>query len=138
MLDALRKAFLAYVAGKMAQGMGGTEAACAVADEAEAPWLLKGVRDACHLFGIERADTQAAFVIGKSFEAGALSALRHARTILSDPAVKGHEALALEMIEAGAGHADILAAVRSAHERAASERTNVLAFPLPQAGRAGP
>lgn len=128
MLDALRKAFVAYVA-RRTEGMGGDAAACAVADEAEAPWLLRGVRDACHLFGIDRSDTQAAFVIGKAYEVGAKDALRLARTILSDPAVRGHELASLELLEAGAGHAEVLAAIRAKAEAPADQHERVVAFP---------
>lgn len=80
-----------------------------------APWFRRGVRAFVRLMGHAAANDDDAQDDLVSFSAGygegATDALRLAKTILSDPAIKGHEGLALDMLADGFGHADVRAKI---------------------------
>lgn len=136
MIEALRKLFVSYCAKFNAQGMSEIEAAEAVAAEVGRPWMRRGMVEFFGPSGMAQGDTQAAFVLSQAFEAGAHSALRLAHTVLSDPAIRGRELAALELLEVGAGHAEVLACIRAQAEAEASGKGSVvLAFPSRGGGR---
>lgn len=96
----------------------------AASDIVHRPWVERGVRDAARTFGVAEGETDSAFVAGVLFEAGALAALRQARAILSDAAVRGHELEALKLIEDGANHADVLAKLRASKPAGDGDENN--------------
>jgi hypothetical protein len=103
----------------------------AVAAILNRPWAGRGIANAMSRLGITSTDeTEISAIWALSFEAGALSSLRLARGVLSDPQVRGRELEALKLVEDGLDHAAILAALRKA---AAAEvpigNATVVAFP---------
>ncbi|WEX77978.1 hypothetical protein PYH37_002822 [Sinorhizobium numidicum] len=109
---------------------GGADASRLVTEQARRPWMQRGVYDAAQRLGLLEGEAAAAMVYGTAFEEGALAALRLARLILSDPAVRGREAEALKLIEEGASHGDIVARLRVRKERSSldSSQNNVVRF----------
>ncbi|KQW27034.1 hypothetical protein ASE36_18980 [Rhizobium sp. Root274] len=79
------------------------------------PWVSRGISDGARRFGLSEGQIEEALVVGSAFEAGAVSALRLARALVTDPALRGREAEALRLAEDGLGHAEIVARLRS-HE----------------------
>lgn len=93
-------------------------------------WTERGLYDAFHRLHLTEHEIQEAAGYSFAYSIGAHEALRLARAILSDPQVKGREAEALLMIEQGASHADIVAALRAAKPASAGDSNGVVvAFP---------
>lgn len=102
---------------------------------AHRPWVRRGVSCAMARLGIVSNDDTSvitAAVWGLAFEAGALDAMRFARIVLSDPAIKGRQIEALKLLEEGLPHAGIIAKLRAtAPDSAASQpdECKIVAFP---------
>lgn len=76
------------------------------------PWINRGVADAISSLGIKSSnEAELSAVWATSFERGALDAVRFAKIILSDPATRGRELEALDLIAEGHGHAAIKTAL---------------------------
>jgi len=83
------------------------------ADHVCSPWVRRGIVDGAHRFGLSEGQIDEALVVGSAFEAGSVAALRLARVLISDPALRGRELDALRLAEEGLDHGAILARLRS-------------------------
>ena len=109
---------------------GGSSAVELAREEVTARWVQTGILDATNRLGIDADDAAASMVYGSAFAAGALAALNFARAVLSDPIIRGREAEALNMIEAGASHADIVGSLKNNKPTTELQaKGKVIAFP---------
>ncbi|WP_343805969.1 hypothetical protein [Paenochrobactrum glaciei] len=98
----------------------------------DSPWGENGLTDLAGMIASSQPCGLGgeAFIYGYGYGRGAVSALRLARVVLSDPIIKGRETEAIGLIERGFNHSEILSALRAA-QPASDHACDAVVVPFP-------